>query len=282
MLLSSMAGIWDNGHFGGGIFENPETIQTLERLGNGSFPIGAIDLGPVSTREEFIQRMNSGSWGQPKLAAGTGDVTVPDSARLGPYYGAVPQLRRPLSLLDIIPTSPMEGRSFGYMQEGGSLDDAAETAEGAVKPATDVELAEAEVVAATIAVWTKMKRQQLSDTPSLAQTINDRLVYQCLRRLENQVVGGDGVGENILGILNTPGIGDVVFDAAQALSDLTLDDIVATIQANAVPDAVVLNANDWAGMLKARLPGRAFGSTATACSAPRRRPPGACPWSPRR
>ena len=217
MLLSSMAGMNGgngNGHgFGGGIFDDPGTVETLERLGNGSFPIGAIDLGPVSTRDEFVQRINSGAWGQPKLAAGTGDTSVPDSARLGTYYGVTPQLRRPLSLLDIIPSSGMDGRSFGYMREEGALDDAAEAAEGAVKPATDVLLTEAEVVAATIAVWTKLLRQQLADTPSLQQTVNSRLVYQCLRRLENQIVGGDGVGENILGIMNTPGLGSVVFDA---------------------------------------------------------------------
>ena len=184
-----MAGVNGNGHghFGGGIFDDPHTVETLQRMGNGSFPIGAVDLGPLSSRDEFVQRINSGSWGQPKLAAGTGIVDVPDSARLGTYYGTVPQLRRPLSLLDIIPTSPMDGRSFGYMQEGGSLDDAAETAEGKIKPATDATLTEAEVTAATIAVWVKMKRQQLADTPSLSQTINDRLVYQCLRRLENAV-----------------------------------------------------------------------------------------------
>lgn len=256
MLLSSMAGVSDNGQFGGGSFlDNPETVQTLERLGNGSFPIGAVDLGPVSTREEFVQRINSGRWGQPKLSQATGDVTIPDSARLGAYYGVTPQLRRPLSLLDIIPTATMEGRSFGYMQEGGSLDEAAETAEGVIKPAGDLTLTEAEVIAKTIAVWLKMLRQQLADSPTLNQTVNDRLVYQCLRRLENQVVAGDGAGENILGILNTVGIGSVVFDAASALSDLTLDGLVSVIQADATPDAVVLNPTDWAGMLKAKAAG---------------------------
>ena len=68
-------------------------------------------------------------------------------------------------------------------------------------------------------------------------------------------MAGDGIGENLLGILATPGIGSVVFDAAAALSDLTLDGIVATIDADAVPDAVVLNPHDWAGMLKHKAAG---------------------------
>ena len=276
MVLGQMANVSDsNGHFGGGIFDNPEVVQTLERLGNGSFPIGRVDLGPVSSREEFVAQINTGRWGLPKLAA-AGDVNVPDSARLGAYYGVVPQLRRPLSLLDIIPTSTMEGRSFGYMQEGGSLDSAAATPEGAVKPVGDLTLTEAEVVAATIAVHVPLKRQQLADTPSLAQTVNDRLVYGCLRTLETQVVAGDGTGENLLGILATPGIGSVVFDAAAALSDLTIDGIVATIDADAVPDAVVLNPHDWAGMLKHKAAGSGSGSTRTGCSATRPRQLGDC------
>ena len=80
-------------------------------------------------------------------------------------------------------------------------------------------------------------------------------------------MAGDGAGENLLGILNTVGIGQVELDAASALSDLTLDGLVSVIQADATPDAVVLNPTDWAGMLKAKAAGSTgSGSTARACS----------------
>lgn len=131
-LLSSLAGV-DGRGFGGGIFDDPQTIETLQRLGDSSFPIGSIDLGPLGTHEELIETIDAGSWGPSKLAAGT-DVVVPDTARVGTYYGVVPQPRRPLSVLDLLPTSPMDSRSFGYLQESGSWVGAAETAEGAVKP----------------------------------------------------------------------------------------------------------------------------------------------------
>jgi hypothetical protein len=253
VLLGSMAGVNSNG-FSGGIFDDPQTIQTLERLGSGSFPIGAIDLGPLSTREELVERINSGSWGQPKQAA-AGDVTVPDSARLGTYYGVVPQLRRPLRLLDLIPSSSMDGRSFGYMAESGTFDGAVEVAEGVVKPEGDITLTEAEVVAATIAVWKKMRRQQLADVPSLATTINSRLTYSCLQRLEDQIVHGDGQGENILGIVNAPGVGTVPFDAAAELSDLVLDGITTVVNADAQPDGILINPNNLAALLKTKTQG---------------------------
>jgi capsid protein len=251
-LLSSIAGLDGDGPVES-IFDDPHTVETLQRLGRStSFPVGTVDLGPLSSREQLVEQINTGAWGQPKLAAVGTDIVVPDSARLGTHYGTVPQPRRPLSLLDLIPTSPMDGASFGYLQEGGSFDGAAETAEGAVKPEGQITLTEAEVTAATIAVWQRMRRQQLADVPSLADTITSRLTYGCLRRLENQVLAGDGVGENILGILATSGIGDVPFAAAVALSDLALDGIVAALLSEHQPDAVAINPLDYGAMLKAR------------------------------
>ena len=249
--LGMMAGVNGSGHGRGeDILSDPQTIEALERMGNSaSYPIGAVNLGPLGTVESTVAMVESGSWKGGVRAQGT-DVTVPDSARLGAYYGVVPQLRRRLSILDLIPVSPMTGRSFGYMQEGGSFN-AAEVPEGALKPEGDIELTEAEVVAATIAVWKKLRRQELADVPSLAQTINDRLQYSCMRRLEDQVIGGDGTGENILGILNTPGISTIPFDAAAAASDLVLDGVTEVAENDSEPDAVVLEPSDLNAMLKA-------------------------------
>jgi hypothetical protein len=65
-MLSAMAGI-DGGGFTGAtsIFEDPETIERLQRLGNGSFPIGTVDLGPLGSIEELVHTINAGTWGHP-------------------------------------------------------------------------------------------------------------------------------------------------------------------------------------------------------------------------
>jgi HK97 family phage major capsid protein len=253
-MLGQIAGVDGHG-LGESVFDDPAMIEQLERLGNSAMPVGNVMLGPVMSREELVSVINGGRWGQPKSAewAGGGGVTVPDSLRsvTAPAgFEIIPQPRRRLSLLDIIPASPMEGRSFGYAQEMGGFDDAREITEAEVKPETGFGLGPAELVAKTIAVWTKVLRQQLSDVPALQQIINDRLMYACLRRLESQIVAGTGEGEDLLGILNTPGIGSVEF-AAGPISDLALDGIVAVEGADAVPDAVVVNPLDLASMLKA-------------------------------
>ncbi len=47
-----------------------------------------------------------------------------------------------------------------------------------------------------IAHWTKVKRQQLADVPTLATTVQSRVIYGVQRRVESQIVADDGTGEN--------------------------------------------------------------------------------------
>jgi hypothetical protein len=249
-MLSMLSGTEGAHAMGGTIFEDPQVLDQLQRMGNGTFPIGAVDLGPVSTREELVQMINTGSSGQPKLAAAGDPVVVPDAGRQGAFYGIVPQPRRPLSILDLIPTQSMDGKSFEYLQETGTFGGAAETPEGAVKPEGDIGLVDAEAVARVIASWKKLSRPTVADVPELQAVVQNRLIYGVMRRLEEQVLAGNGVGENIKGILATAGIGDVAFDGAVPLSDLPLDGMVDVLMADAVPDAVAVNPVDWAAMLK--------------------------------
>ena len=252
VLLAQLAGVSGGVGPGGDSFlDDPNVVRSLEQLAHSSMPIGSLALGPAMSRDELVAMMQSGSWRSGTLAA-AGDVTIPDSARLGTYYGVVPQLHRRLRLIDLIPSQPMSGQSFTYTQEQGSFDTAAETVEAAIKPAGDLQLADATVEAKTIAHWVKIPRPQLADVPALATVTQTRLTYGVMRRVENQIVAGDGTGENLLGILATSGIGDVVFAAGEALSDLTLDGIVTTLLSDAEPDAVVLNPVDWSSMLKTK------------------------------
>jgi HK97 family phage major capsid protein len=217
----------------------------LERLGDSSMPIGRMDLGPLCSVDDYVAMVESGSWGQPRMAVNNTTPSIPDTARQTLYYGMVAQPRRRLRLLDLIPTSAMDGRSFDFTREGGTWDqDAAETAEGALKPGADIALTDGQVVARTIATWLKLKRQQISDVPQLAQTANDRLVYKVNRRLENQIVAGDGTGENLIGILNTTGIGSEAYTAGDVLADDVSKGIRDVLLSDLEPNAVVVNPTD--------------------------------------
>jgi Phage capsid family len=252
MLLSSMAGVNGNSHGRGeDIFSDPQTIAALERLSSSSMPIGRLDLGPLMSADEVAGMLEAGSWGPNRMAASP-DIAPSDPSRMGPHYGVRPQLRRRLSVLDLIPAATLDaGSGFRYLQESGDLTTAAETAEGQVKPEADLGLDDAEVVTQTIAHWLKLQRQQLADVPSLATTVQTRLTYGVMLRLEDAVLAGDGIGQHIRGILATPGIIDVPYVAGGPLSDLALDGIVAVELGFADANGVILHPTDWAAMLKA-------------------------------
>lgn len=260
VLLGRFAGGPAGGGVSGSFLDNPSTVAMLEQLGNSSAPIGSVMLGQVASREDLIARMRSGIV-DPAMQAddSVGGVvsigSVTDPSRTGPWYGIVPEVRRRLQILAAIPKGTMDNSSFHYTRETGVFDGAVETAEGAMKPAGAVGFADAEVVAVTIPAWLKVPRQQLADVPQLLQTLQGRLMYSVNRRIESQIVAGDGVGQNMRGILNTTGIASVAYAAGTPLSDLTLDAITDVLLSDCVPDLAIFNPADLAKMQKAKAAG---------------------------
>lgn len=250
LLVQQAAGISGTGHRDN-VFDDPRVVGQLEQLAFSSGPIGRMELGQAIDRDQLVAMVQTGDWGS-ELMAAAGQVTVGNEGRSGTFYGIAPQPRRRIRLLDLIPTLPMSGRSFDYLQAQGSLDTATEIAEGAVKPQAEADFVDKEAVAKTVAHWVKGKRQQLADVPALQQTVERRLTYGVLRRVESQVLAGDGNGENLSGILDQAGIGGVPFVSANPLTDHALDGMVDVIVADSEPNGVILNPADWASMLKAR------------------------------
>jgi HK97 family phage major capsid protein len=111
------------------------------------------------------------------------------------------------------------------------------------------------VTAVTIAAWKKLGRQELADVAGLANIIESRLVYLVSRRIENQIVNGSGVGENLLGILNSTGIGSVAYSSSSPVSDLILAGLTQVRLANAEPSAILLNPVTYQAMLEAKATG---------------------------
>jgi HK97 family phage major capsid protein len=199
---------------------------------------GGIEVGQVATREALVA-----------------DITGTTSMRRGDFAGIIPQLRRRLSVLDLLPTGTMNNNTFPYTQESGSFSTAVETAEGGAKYEAALTLTDAEAVAATIAHWLKIRKQALADAAALQSLIDSRLRYGVLRRLEAQVLNGDGAGANIRGILQTSGIGAVAFSAGALIADQVLKGITTVYLADAEATGVVLHPTDWQNALLAKATG---------------------------
>jgi len=104
----------------------------------------------------------------------------------------------------------------------------------------------------TLAHWEAAHRNVLSDEPQLRSIIDNELLYGLRLQEDEQILNGDGTGENLLGILNTPGV------QQYAWSDGPTDAVVADTKGDALrraatlaflayyePTGVVLHPNDW-------------------------------------
>lgn len=246
-LLSQAAGMDGGAVYADSFTRDPEMLESLQRMATTSAPVGRVQLGAFADRER-VARMT----GQALIGL-VADTVPTDRSREGSHRGIVPALQQPLSFLDLVPTEPMEGSSVPYAQEQGDpAGAAAVVAEGALKPQALITYEDAEARARTIAHFVKVRKQTLADVAQLETTLRDRLMYGVLRALERQVISGDGVGENMTGILHTAGIAAPDVSAIDLGADKTLEGLVSVLISGAVPNVIALSPRDWANMLTAK------------------------------
>lgn len=219
------------------IFENENLREALTRASTTKSRFGGIELGQVASRDAL-----------------KADIAPTSEMRQGSYYGVVPQIYRPLRVLDLIPTGTMDGNSFPYTVESGSFL-AAETREGEVKPEDGVTYTDATATAQTIAAWMKIRKQALSDFSALQSIIDGRLRYSVQRRLESQVLSGNGTDPNLRGILRTTGLGEVRYAADELTADQVLRAVTTVLLADAQATGIVMHPSDWQNALIAKATG---------------------------
>ena len=231
---------------------DPGVLVQLEAMASSKMPIGRVNLGQSASREAIVDRLGT--------LAVAGQTNVPSAtSRTTRRDGIVPEIMPRATLLDFIPPAPMtEGSSFTYLQEiatdsaAASWFPAAEVAEGEIKPSVTLDYADAEAHVETLAVWSKLLKQQLADIPALEGSVRARLERRVLKRLEYQVLNGDGTGQNIEGLLHTTGVLAPDITAFHNSLDAVLQGIVELMVAGAEPNLVLLNPLDWADALRLR------------------------------
>lgn len=115
--------------------------------------------------------------------------------------GIVELPQRRLTVRDLITPGRMDGSSLEYVRETGFVNNAAAVAEGAAKPSSDLQFELETTTAKVIAHWMKASRQILSDFSQLRSIIDQRLMYGLGYVEEQQLLNGDGTGQNLLGIM---------------------------------------------------------------------------------
>lgn len=160
--------------------------------------------------------------------------------------GIVPGAFRALRVRDILPAGPTNSNMVEFTRENAFTNNAAETAEGASKPESSLTFELATAPVRTIAHWIKVSTQVLDDDPALASYIDTRLRYGVELRVDNQLLNGDGSGQNVSGLTDT---GNFTAYTGAATDDTPIDTLnkakYQVIAADYAPTAVILNPADW-------------------------------------
>jgi HK97 family phage major capsid protein len=121
----------------------------------------------------------------------------------------------------------------------------AATAAGAVaKPESDLGFVAQQTPVKTIATWIAATRNAMDDIANLRGIIDQELSGMVEEELEDQIINGDGTGQNFLGIAHTPGLTTQAFDT-DILTTTRKGRTKVRTEGRAVATAYVLNPVDW-------------------------------------
>lgn len=173
--------------------------------------------------------------------------SVGDGAAPTRLAGVVEMPQRRMTVRDLLTQGRMDGNTIEYVQETGFTNSAAPVAEAAAKPESDVQLNLVSTTAKVIAHWMKASRQALDDVSFLRSMIDQRLLYGLAYAEENQLLNGDGTGQNLSGLITnataysaefTPGSATAIDTMRLAMLQAALAEYPAT--------GHVMHPTDWA------------------------------------
>jgi HK97 family phage major capsid protein len=153
---------------------------------------------------------------------------------------------RPLRMRDLLNAQGTEQNSVSYVVETGFTNNAAVTAEKALKPQSDLTFDLETASVKTIAHWIPASRQIVADANQLRNYVDNRLMYGLAYAEESQFLYGDGTGDNILGIMTNPNIQNA---GGMATGDTMIDQIRRAVTRSSLagypPTGVVLHPLDY-------------------------------------
>ena len=242
-----------------------DLVAQMKRPGFGE-PEQAKSLGQayVAEAKELMDSGNLlGKSIQIKDITGTpgsgGALVRPD--RDPTVYRSIGGMRQ-LRIADLIPSIPTSSNAVEIMRLSDAGDPAAPqgtvagtgAGELATKASATMVWELVTVSIPTIAVHTKASRQILSDAPMLQSVIDGELSYKLQLESDDQLLNGDGLGQNLTGILNDTSINDVgelaVGTAAEDVPAAMIDHIRAAITECQKSEyyninGLVMNPVDW-------------------------------------
>lgn len=234
---------------GASFVDSAEFKSLLSQAPNGAFSKNArVQSQPFGVKD-LLTGVNR--------TTGAGALLVPQQlGMLDPFY------QRPLTVRDLVTQGTTTTDTIEYVKMVGVTNNAAPVAEATsaapigggvtavqagLKPESAMVFEKATTNVKTIAHWIPATKRALSDAGQIRTLIDAFLLYGLDEELEDQIVSGDGVGENFLGVAGTsgvqtqaaPGGGQTVFDTTRMARTKV------RLGGRSIPTAYVFNPLDW-------------------------------------
>lgn len=163
--------------------------------------------------------------------------------------GIVTPPTRTFTIRDLLAPGTTSSSAVDYVKEVGFTNNAAPQVEGAAKAKSDITFNLFSTPVRTLAHIFKASRQIMDDAPALASYINARGTYGLKFVEENQLLNGDGTGQNLNGILPqaTAYAAPITITGATKIDQLRLA-ILQVYLAEYPASGFVLHPSDWAGV----------------------------------
>jgi HK97 family phage major capsid protein len=232
---------------------SPEYKALLNSMPNGQFSeqmrVHSAPMAVPGGLKTLMTGVNTGS---------AGALVEPDfRGMLDPFY------QRPLTVRDLFTAGSTTSDTIEYVRlltvtnnaapvpeaiSSGPIGDGTfgtvVPAEGGVKPESGMTFERDSTTVKTIAHWIPITKRALADAAQIRTIIDEFLRYGLDEELEDQLIGGSGVGENFRGLANTPGI-QTISGAGDALDITRKARTKVRIGGRATPTAYVMNPLDW-------------------------------------
>ena len=224
---------------------------------------GLVQSGRLTMDQPFEVSVKDvtgmGTYGQKDVFTGS----VPGTTTLGfgrrQQDAMVPRAQRVARVRDLFPVAGTSANLIDYFRVLGFVENdgdgnAQTVAERTgvspnivfgLKPKSNLRFESAQAPVRTIAHWEAAHRNVLQDEPQLQSTINNELLYGLALEEDDQILNGDGTGENLLGILNTPNIQTYSQVVGDRKSDALRRAATLSVIANYPGTGFVLHPLDW-------------------------------------
>lgn len=184
-------------------FMASQPYQQLRKSGALEMTEAQVRTAPVTvaSRELLMQALF------PTYAASLDiDALIPTDSRLIP---PVPVPQRQLQIRDLVNVATTDTDTVEWVEEVTVTHAAAETSYGQSAPESTYEYEARSAAVKRIPHHVKATKGNLADQGQLRSLLDSRLIYGAGKRLDGQMVNGNGTGQNIRGILETVGLQQV-------------------------------------------------------------------------